>query len=109
MPKLIRDALGLHEGDQVRFELDPVHGKTVMEPIRFRPEDLASFAIPGARRMSFAEMEAAKRAGALQCLLSGMTLNSPCACAPGPTIPCPSESASLPLSPENSPPLREIA
>jgi AbrB family looped-hinge helix DNA binding protein len=66
IPKAIRDALGLHEGDQVRFELDQANGKTVMEPIRFRPEDLASFAIPGARRMSFAEMEAAKRAGALR-------------------------------------------
>ena len=65
-PKSIRDALGLHEGDQVRFELDQVHGRTVMEPVRFRPEDLASFAIPGARRMSFAEMEAAKRTGALR-------------------------------------------
>jgi AbrB family looped-hinge helix DNA binding protein len=66
IPKSIRDALGLHEGDQVRFELDQVHGRTVMEPVRFRPEDLASFAIPGARRMSFAEMEAAKRTGALR-------------------------------------------
>ena len=64
IPKAIRDALGLHEGDQVRFELDMTNGKTVMEPVRYRPEDLASFAIPGARRMSFAEMEAAKRAGA---------------------------------------------
>jgi AbrB family looped-hinge helix DNA binding protein len=64
IPKIIRDALGLHEGDQVRFEVDQVNGKTVMEPVRFRPEDLASFAIPGARRMSFTEMEAAKRAGA---------------------------------------------
>ena len=66
IPKAIRDALGLHEGDQVRFELDKTNSKTVMEPVRFRPEDLASFAIPGARRMSFAEMEAAKRAGALR-------------------------------------------
>jgi len=66
IPKAIRDALGLHEGDQVRFELDRTNGKTVMEPVRFRPEDLASFAIPGARRMSFAEMEAAKRAGAIR-------------------------------------------
>jgi len=66
IPKFIRDALGLHEGDQVRFELDPSNGKTVMEPVRFRPEDLASFAVPGARRMSFTEMEAAKRKGALR-------------------------------------------
>ena len=64
LPKAIRDALGLHEGDQVRFELDQASGRTVMEPIRFRPEDLASFAIPGARRMSLPEMEAAKKAGA---------------------------------------------
>ncbi|MDR3671935.1 MAG: AbrB/MazE/SpoVT family DNA-binding domain-containing protein [Holophaga sp.] len=66
IPKAIRDALGLQEGDLVRFELDRTNGKTVMAPVRFRPEDLASFAIPGARRMSFAEMEAAKRAGALR-------------------------------------------
>ena len=66
IPKAIRDALGLHEGDQVRFELDESSGQTVMEPVRFRPEDLADFAIPGARRMSVAEMEAAKRAGALR-------------------------------------------
>jgi antitoxin PrlF len=66
IPKAIRDALGLHDGDQVRFELDHVTGRTVMEPVRYRPEDLASFAIPGAKRMSFAEMEAAKRAGSLR-------------------------------------------
>jgi AbrB family looped-hinge helix DNA binding protein len=66
LPKAIRDALGLHEGDQVRFEVDRTNNKTAMEPIRFRPEDLASFAIPGARRMSFPEMEAAKRAGGAQ-------------------------------------------
>jgi len=66
IPKDIRDALGLHEGDQVRFELDLSSGQTVMAPVRFRPEDLAAFAIPGARRMRFAEMEAAKRAGALR-------------------------------------------
>lgn len=66
IPKAIRDALGLHDGDQVRFELDHATGRTVMEPVRYRPEDLASFAIPGAKRMSFAEMEAAKRAGALR-------------------------------------------
>lgn len=64
IPKVIREALGLREGDRVRFELDPATGKTVMEPVRYRPEDLASFAIPGARRMTFAEMDAAKRAGA---------------------------------------------
>jgi AbrB family looped-hinge helix DNA binding protein len=66
IPKAIRDALGLHEGDQVRFELDRASGRTVIQPLRFQPEDLASFAIPGARRMSQAEMEAAKRAGALR-------------------------------------------
>jgi AbrB family looped-hinge helix DNA binding protein len=66
IPKAIRDALSLHAGDQVRFELDKTNGKTVMEPVKFRPEDLSSFALPGARRMSFAEMEAAKRAGALR-------------------------------------------
>jgi AbrB family looped-hinge helix DNA binding protein len=64
IPKAIREALGLHEGDQVRFEIDRNGGRTVMEPIRYRPEDLSSFAIPGARRMSLAEMEAAVRSGA---------------------------------------------
>lgn len=66
IPKAIREALGLHEGDQVRFELDPAHGKAAMEPVRFRPEDLWSLAVPGARLMSFEEMEAAKQAGALR-------------------------------------------
>lgn len=64
IPKAIRDALGLHEGDQVRFELDSMHGKAAMEPVKYRAEDLWSLAIPGAHRMSFEEMEAAKRAGA---------------------------------------------
>lgn len=66
IPKAIRDALGLHEGDQVRFELDAAHGKTVMEPVRYQMGDLWTLAVPGARRMSFEEMEAAKRAGALR-------------------------------------------
>jgi AbrB family looped-hinge helix DNA binding protein len=64
IPKAVREALGLQEGDQVRFEIDQSGGRTVMEPVRFRPEDLASFAIPGARRMGFAEMKAAIQAGA---------------------------------------------
>ncbi len=68
IPKAIRDALGLKEGDKVRFELDRSSGKTVMEPVRFRVEAIASFAIPGAERMSMAEMEAAKFAGALRLL-----------------------------------------
>ena len=66
IPKAIRDALGLHEGDQVRFELDTAKGKTTLESVRYKPEDLFSMAIPGARRMSFKEMEEAKRAGALR-------------------------------------------
>ena len=66
IPKAIRDALGLHEGDRVRFELDATGGRTILAPVRYRPEDLASFAVAGAPRMSFAEMEAAKRKGALQ-------------------------------------------
>lgn len=66
IPKAIRDALDLHEGDQVRFELDPAHGKAAMEPVRYRMEDLWALAVPGARRMSFEEMEVAKRAGALR-------------------------------------------
>jgi AbrB family looped-hinge helix DNA binding protein len=64
IPKAIRDALGLHEGDQVRFELDSTHAKAAMEPVKYRAEDLWNLAIPGAPRMSFEDMEAAKRAGA---------------------------------------------
>lgn len=64
IPKAIRDALGLREGDQVRFELDPAHGHAAMEPVRYRPEDLWALAVPGAARMSFEEMDAAKQAGA---------------------------------------------
>lgn len=64
IPKAVREALGLHEGAQVRFEIDQAGGRTIIEPVRFRPEDLASFAIPGARRMGSAEMKAAIQAGA---------------------------------------------
>lgn len=66
IPKAIRDALGLHEGDQVRFEMDRDQGRVVMEPVKYRLEDLWSLAVPGAERMSFEAMEAAKRAGASQ-------------------------------------------
>ena len=66
IPKAVREALGLLEGDQVRFVLDRTTGLATLEPVRFRPEDLGTFAVPGARRMSFSEMEAAKRAGALR-------------------------------------------
>jgi AbrB family looped-hinge helix DNA binding protein len=66
IPKAIRDLLGLHEGDRVRFELDPAQGKVAMAPVKYRPEDLWTLAVPGARRMSFKEMEAAKQAGALR-------------------------------------------
>jgi AbrB family looped-hinge helix DNA binding protein len=64
IPKAIRDALGLQEGDQVRFEVDPAHRHAAMEPVRYRPEDLWALAVPGAPRMSFEEMEAAKQVGA---------------------------------------------
>jgi len=66
IPKAIRDALGLREGDRVRFELDPAQGRAAMEPVKYRLEDLWSLAVPGARRMTFKEMEDAKRAGALR-------------------------------------------
>ena len=66
IPKAIRDALGLHEGDQVRFELDAKAGRSTMEPVKHRVEDLWALAIPGAKRMSFKEREDAKRAGALR-------------------------------------------
>jgi AbrB family looped-hinge helix DNA binding protein len=66
IPKAIREAMGLQEGDRVRFVLDRSTGQATLEPVRYRPEDLGSFAIPGARRMSLAEMEAAKRADALR-------------------------------------------
>ena len=64
IPKAIRDALNLREGDQVRFELDASQGRAAMEPVKYRPEDLWALAIPGARKMTFKEMETAKRAGA---------------------------------------------
>ena len=64
IPKAVREALGLREGDQVRFEIDQTSARATLEPVRFRPEDLAAFAIPGARRMGYAEMKAAIRAGA---------------------------------------------
>lgn len=66
IPKAVREALGLEEGDQVRFEVDPKAGRSRMEPVKHRVEDLWAFAIPGAKRMSFEDMEKAKRAGALR-------------------------------------------
>ena len=66
IPKYLRDALGLQAGDQVRFDLDQANGRTVLAPVLHRPEELATFAVPGVRRMSFEDMEAAKRAGAQQ-------------------------------------------
>jgi AbrB family looped-hinge helix DNA binding protein len=64
VPKAIRDALGLQEGDQVRFELDAVLGKAALAPVKHRVEDLWSLAVPGARRMSLREMERAIAKGA---------------------------------------------
>ena len=66
IPKAVREALGLEEGDQVRFEVDPKAGRSSMEPVKHRVEELWTFAIPGARRMSFEDMAKAKRAGALR-------------------------------------------
>lgn len=66
IPKAIREALGLHEGDQVRFEMDLEQGRVVLAPVKYRLEDLWSLAVPGARRMPFEAMEEAKRAGAAQ-------------------------------------------
>lgn len=65
IPKAVREALGLEEGDQVRFEVDPKSRRSSMEPVKHRVEDLWAFAIPGAKRMSFEDMTKAKRAGAL--------------------------------------------
>lgn len=66
IPKSVREALGLEEGDQVRFEVDPKAGVSTMEPVKHRVEDLWALAIPGAKRMSFKDMEKAKRAGAIR-------------------------------------------
>ncbi len=66
IPKAVRDALGLEEGDQVRFEVDSKAGRSIMEPVKHRVEDLWAFAIPGAKRMSFEDMGKAKRAGAIR-------------------------------------------
>lgn len=64
IPKAIREALGLHEGDQVRFEMDLEQGRVVLAPVKYHLEDLWSLAVAGAKRMPFEAMEAAKRAGA---------------------------------------------
>ncbi len=64
IPKAIREALGLHEGDRVRFELDPAHGRAALSPVKHQVEDLWDFAIPGAKRMSLVDMEKAIARGA---------------------------------------------
>lgn len=66
IPKAVREILGLEEGDQVRFEVDAKAKRTSMEPVKKKLEDLWSLAIPGAKRMTFEEMEKAKRTGALR-------------------------------------------
>ena len=53
----------MEEGDQLRFEVDPKVGRSSMEPVKHRVEDLGAFAIHGAKRMSFQDMGKAKRAG----------------------------------------------
>ncbi len=66
VPKAVRDALGLHAGSEVRFEVDAEGGRSVMEPVRYTLEDLWEFAdaIRPRRVMSFEEMDRAKIAGA---------------------------------------------
>lgn len=64
VPKSVREALGLHEGAKVRFEVDSDHGTAALEPVKHRVEDLWAFAVPGARRMGLAEMDEAIRRGA---------------------------------------------
>jgi len=64
IPKSVREALGLSEGAKVRFEVDTHQGTAAMEPLKHRVEDLWAFAVPGARRMSLAEMEEAIQRGA---------------------------------------------
>jgi antitoxin PrlF len=64
IPKAVRDALGLHEGTKVRFEVDPSNDTAAMEPVRYRLSDLWAMAVPGAPRMSLEDMEAAIRKGA---------------------------------------------
>lgn len=61
VPKPVREALGLHEGARVRFEVDPDQGTAAMEPLRYKVKDLWAFAVPGARRMSLKDMEEAIR------------------------------------------------
>jgi AbrB family looped-hinge helix DNA binding protein len=64
VPKAIREALGLREGDQVRFELDASLGKVEFAPVKNRVQDLWNLAVPGARKMSLREMERAIAEGA---------------------------------------------
>jgi antitoxin PrlF len=59
VPKAIREALGLRDGTQVRFEVDTAHGTAALEPVKYRMEDLWAFAVSGTRRMSLQEMEEA--------------------------------------------------
>jgi antitoxin PrlF len=67
VPKAVREALGLQEGSEVRFEADPGTGKTMLEPIRYTLEDLWGFADETLRpksSMSFEDMNRAKVRGA---------------------------------------------
>jgi AbrB family looped-hinge helix DNA binding protein len=59
VPKPVREALGLHAGARVRFEVDPAQGTAAMAPLRYKVKDLWAFAVPGAERMTLKEMEAA--------------------------------------------------
>ena len=61
IPKAMREALGLHEGSRVRFEVDETQGVATVAPVKFQPQDLWAMAVPGAQRMSFEEMDAAKQ------------------------------------------------
>ena len=67
VPKAVREAMGLFPGSEVRFEVDPAAGKSVMAPIQHNLEDLWAFADHGSRpsrTLSFSEMNRAKATGA---------------------------------------------
>jgi len=63
VPKAVQDGLGLHGPARVRFEADLELGTATLVRVPWTAEDLASFAVPGARKMGFEEMEEAIRKG----------------------------------------------
>lgn len=66
IPKSVREALGLHEGVKVRFEVDQEQGTAALEPVKLQVADLWAFAVRGAPTMSLDEMDQAIQRGAGQ-------------------------------------------